>query len=241
MLTIACCFVVTFQEDVSILISPSFDFKKNNPENYQVAIVPDRSLEKRRNSSSLFSFQVKRDADDNYAEKNGPFIFWCVNKIWGYLPDYSVSSPQQIQQPPNNQRGLYIFFIELGPFKYPIYIGITSRNFRQRFVEHHNSPNGVIYRFIHGNFPQNTQPHLRSQLLLKVICIPLSYPMQAKLMESVFLSAFDFCLNTEENGHIRVNIDANHQFPVEESKSGFDITFNNVIEEISSVFNSYRF
>ena len=241
MLTIACCFVVTFQEDVSILISPSFDFKKNNPENYQVAIVQDRSLEKRRNSSSLFSFQVKRDADDNYAEKNGPFIFWCVNKIWGYLPDYSVSSPQQIQQTPNNQRGLYIFFIELGPFKYPIYIGITSRNFRQRFVEHHNSPNGVIYRFIHGNFPQNTQPHLRSQLLLKVICIPLSYPMQAKLMESVFLSAFDFCLNTEENGHIRVNIDANHQFPVEESKSGFDITFNNVIEEISSVFNSYRF
>lgn len=81
---------MTLQEDVSILISPSFDFKKNNPENYQVAIVPGRSSEKRTNSNSLFSLQVKRDVGDDYAEKNVPLIFWCIYKIWGNRPDYSV-------------------------------------------------------------------------------------------------------------------------------------------------------
>ena len=31
--------------------------------------------------------------------------------------------------------------------------------------------------------------------------------MQSKLMESVFLAAFDFCLNEEENGKVRLTID----------------------------------
>ena len=141
-------------------------------------------------------------------QKKMSHLFSGVSTRYGGIVQIIRFRLQQIQQTPNDQRGLYMFFIELGSSKYPINMGVTSRNFRQRFLEHHNSPNGVIHKFIDGNFPQNIPPHLRSQLLLKVKCIPLSYSMQAKLMESVFLAAFDFCLNTEENDHTRVNIDA---------------------------------
>ena len=64
--------------------------------------------------------------------------------------------------------------------------------------------------------------------------------MQAKLMESVFLATFDFCLNTEENGDVRASLDTNDQFPVDASKSGFDTTFDNVMKEIKKFYDQYK-
>ena len=80
-----------------------------------------------------------------------------------------------------------------GPTKYPIYIGIAGRNFRQRFREHYT--NGVMNSYINGDFPKN----YATRLPLKVMCVPIQYPMQSKLMESVFLQCYDFCLNIQEN------------------------------------------
>ena len=180
-------------------------------------------------------FQIKRAVGDDYAERNAPFIFWCIRKIFGDRESFDARTLEQINQTPNQQKGLYIFFLDDGKTKYPVYIGITNRNFRQRFKEHHD--NGVINEYNNGGFPTNTPP---IRLPLKVICIPLSYGMQAKLMESVFLSTFDFCLNTEENGSVRKSTDINSQFSIEASKPSFDSNFGNVMKEITSVYDEYK-
>ena len=184
---------------------------------------------------------MKREIGDNYAERNAPFIFWCVNEILGASTDYLVSIGPQVYQTPINQKGLYIFFIERGGRKYPIYIGITRRSFAERFTEHRNSNDGVIHQVVTGRFPQNIHPNQRHQLQLKVKCIALDYPRIAKLMESVFLSAFDFCLNREENGgYIRTNIDFTQQYTVAQSKHNFQITFDNIMTDITNIYTRYR-
>lgn len=62
----------------------------------------------------------------------------------------------------------------------------------------------------------------------------------SKIMESVFLSTFDFCLNTEENGSVRKSIHTNDQFSIGASKPGFDSSFGNVMREIASVYEEYK-
>ena len=155
--------------------------------------------------------------------------------MFGDLESYDAGTLEQISKTPNQEKGLYIFFLDDEKTKYPVYIGITNRNFRQRFKEHHDD--GVIHEYNNGEFPTNTPP---IRIPLKVICIPLSYGMQAKLMESVFLSTFDFCLNTEENGSVRKSIDTNDQFSIGASKPGFDSSFGNVMKEITSVYDEYK-
>ena len=180
-------------------------------------------------------FQVKRDIGDNYAERNAPFIFWCVEKIWGNVQNYKTTNEAEVNKTPNKESGLYIFYLDDGKIQYPIYVGITGRNFRQRFNEHYT--NGVIHEYVNGNFPTNVPP---IRLPLKVMCIPISHQMQAKLMESVFLATFDFCLNKEENGNVRTILDTEKQFPADASKTDFDNIFDNVMKEITQFYNEYK-
>ena len=105
---------------------------------------------------------------------------------------------------------------------------------RQRFLEHYT--NGIIKSYVEGNFPKNV-PEIR--LPLKVMCVPIQYSMHSKLMESVFLKSYDFCLNDQENGGIRETIDTRGQFPPECSKDNFHIEFGNVMKEINNFYNQY--
>ena len=151
------------------------------------------------------------------------------------IPSYAANTDDQINVTPAKDRGFYIFFLDSGKTKYPIYVGITRRNFRQRFKEHYAS--GVIHNYNMGYFPKNVPP---IRLPLKVMCVSIPYPAIAKLVESIFLATFNFCLNTEENGDIRVKLDTDDQHSVVASKPGFDIAFNNVMEEINKFYEEYK-
>lgn len=59
--------------------------------------------------------------------------------------------------------------------------------------------------------------------------------MVAKLMESVFLTSFDFCLNTMENDQARSKIDTKEGYPIATSKKTFDKVFENVFKEIMNI------
>ena len=182
---------------------------------------------KRVNFNSCFFLQVKRYDVASYAEKNGPFIFEFISQVFGENPIYDVSNTQNTNIPNNYQNGLYIFFIEHGMRKYPIYVGMTSRTFRQRFMEHLNAK--VIHYYNQNNpgFPENIPFQARSHYPLKVICVQSS-PVIAKFVESALLDHFDFCLNVVENNNIRVNINLSHQFAIHQSRQSFHITFENV-------------
>ena len=168
------------------------------------------------------------------AEQNASFILWCVEKIWGECLVYEAYLPEKIKSTPDNESGIYIFFLDAGPAGYPIYMGITCMSLRQRFLEHYT--NGIIKSYVEGNFPKNV-PEIR--LPLKVMCVPIQYSMQSKLMKSVFLKSYDFYLNDQENGGVRETIDTRGQFPPECSKYNFHIEFGNVMKEINNFYNQY--
>ena len=182
---------------------------------------------------------MKRYDVHSYAEKNGPFIFEFISQVFGENPIYDVSNTQNTNIPNNYQNGLYIFFIEHGMRKYPIYVGMTSRTFRQRFMEHLNAK--VIHYYNQNNpgFPENIPFQARSHYPLKVICVQSS-PVIAKFVESALLDHFDFCLNVVENNNIRVNIDLSQQFAIHQSRQGFHVTFDNLMTELGNVNSQYQ-
>ena len=178
---------------------------------------------------------MKRAQPEDFAEKNADFIFSYVQTVWSNPTSYSVESPEEISKIPNQEKGLYIFFIEKDGTKYPIYVGVTSRNFRERFQDHQSR--GVIKRIMTDQkFPQSALRPFN----LKVMCLPLEDQMIAKLMESIFLASFDFCLNDSENEVLRLTIDTDGQFPVAESKKKFEGVFEKVINQIKHFYDSTK-
>lgn len=91
-------------------------------------------------------------------------------------------------------RGLYMFFVKPkgteGIFS-PAYVGYTGRSFNIRFGEH-----DVIDSFLKEQKTSTTKCKL---FVSEFPCLP----MIAKLLESIFLEAFDFAFNKMENGEER--------------------------------------
>lgn len=83
------------------------------------------------------------------------------------------------------------------------------------------------------------QPELRPFQLM-VMCLPLEDQMVAKLMESVFLASFDFCLNESENKAVRSTINTSNSFPVAESKKKFEDVFEKVFNLIKHFHESVK-
>lgn len=85
-------------------------------------------------------------------------------------------------------------------------------------------------------FPQSALKPFK----LKVTCLPLDDQMVAKLMESVFLASFDFCLNDSENEVLRPTIDTNDQFPVAASKKKFEDVLQKVFNQITQFYQTVK-
>ena len=181
---------------------------------------------------------MKRYNADSYAEKNGPFIFEFIRQVFGENPIYDVSNTQNTNIPNNYQKGLYIFFIEHGGRRYPIYVGMTSRTFKQRFTEHQQSK-VINYYNQNPGFPENIPFQVRNHYPLKVICVQSS-PVVAKFVESALLDHFDFCLNAAENNNIRVDIALSPHFEIHQSRQSFHITFGNLVAELGNVHSRYQ-
>ena len=83
------------------------------------------------------------------------------------------------------------------------------------------------------------QPELRPFQLM-VMCLPLEDQMVAKLMESVFLASFDFCLNDSENKAPRSTINTSDLFPVAESKKKFEDVFEKEFNLIKHFYETVK-
>ena len=164
-----------------------------------------------RGPLSSVTMLALRAAGENYSEKNGKFI---VN-VLQLLTKQNLSLKQVNPQGVNGSRdgkGVYVFFANDARDSFiPIYIGITSRNFQERFAEHRR--NGVIQKYSdrEGKNPDlylvnDFGKQLPPNWSLAVAEFKVDTPMVAKMYESIFLTAFNFPLNTEENEGARPDI-----------------------------------
>lgn len=163
---------------------------------------------------------------NDYAEKNGDFIFYVFEKQWGKFAPDEVTEENMKKIGSKGDRGLYLFFVEstMTKKRYPVYIGYTGRTFGERFYEHATRENGVIYKVLVSKV-------FGGSYKLFVYTHSLS-PVTAKVVESIFLKAFDFALNTEENGKLH-NLDLSKEFSKEVSYDDFKLTYQNIMGELT--------
>ena len=129
--------------------------------------------------------------------------------------------------------GLYMFFVqpknEQTVFS-PAYVGYTSRSFGLRFREH--AKEGKLI----GGFLAVQKDHKCDLFVSEFPC----RPMIAKLLESIFLKAFDFAYNRMENGQQRDTVNLytyNKQYdePMSTSKAKFKEVFDQVKSDLDTI------
>ena len=129
----------------------------------------------------------------------------------------------------SNKNGLYMFFVKLrdtDQTPIPVYVGYTGQSFSERFKKH-----AAVDKFFDGQkiSPQN--------YLLCVSEFPF-LPSTAKLLESVFLNAFDFPFNLIDNGKMQarnVYLNVQDRITLHQGKERFKGSCLPVMKEIEKI------
>ena len=151
------------------------------------------------------------------------------------LPTLQYEEVESKKNIGSSAKGLYMIFVRpkgSDQLLRPAYVGYTGRSFRVRFREHAYDE-GVI-----GKFFLAQQDSLQKYELC-VSEFPCR-PMIAKLLESIFLEAFDFAFNKQENGHERETADLyaynpQNKAPYQKCKEIFKKGFEKVVKEVENV------
>lgn len=148
-----------------------------------------------------------------YAERNKDFIVEFFRKY----DDKRVLSKEENGGSSNG--GVYLFCVE----QYPVYIGITG-DFHTRFDQQRRNDKIIS--------------------LLKKYHYLEAYEMKfpivtAKVVESMFLAAFDFALNADENPPARDPAIPNTQNDVKYSATAFEKVFKETMKEIGSMSEQF--
>lgn len=163
----------------------------------------------------------------DYAEKNSDIILHIFEKQWGCFGADEITEEKQKKIGSANDCGLYLFFLKSKATnkRYPVYIGYTGRNFAQRFYEHATRESGAIYKIltskVFGDFYD------------LFVYTHSATPVAAKVLESIFLNAFNFSLNTEENGNTH-ELDISYDFTVEDSYDQFKYSYQYIMKELTN-------
>ena len=150
-----------------------------------------------------------------------------LREIWGTDGPIEIGNAVPAGHPAFDKKGVYfIFWTSLANYDdsdnqdqiYPVYVGITGRTFAERFTQHINKDTGVIYRIKNTLWPTTGNIHGLSKVIVYLINVPLPV---AKFLESTFLAAFDFAMNTEENQGLRTGLEQDDAEKVLDGHSHF--------------------
>ena len=173
-----------------------------------------------------------------YAEDFRDFLLRLLQNVWGLNKHMQVGGPYLFSQfSDNNFNGKGMYFIfgytdnKYNPFNqhhvYPLYIGITGVKFKKRFSKHTKKwlKETMIFNWLNGG---NT-----GTVKLKPIAYLVNMPLPvAKFFESVFLSAFDFPVNKEENNGARKTINTQESKPFEDGRTHFLLNLKPIFSDL---------
>ena len=148
-----------------------------------------------------------------FAECNTDYLFKTLNRLGSYSNTYDFEYGSQADV--SNEHGIYMFYLDLGTRLFPVYIGVTTQGFLTRFTQHKSS--GVIQKFDEDVFPSFTKGAQYTKRILKAKMVAMESGYMMKLVESLFLLSFNFCLNKAENGTYRQDLSAPAQLTAQES------------------------
>ena len=116
---------------------------------------------------------------------------------------------------------------------YPVYVGVTSRSFKDRLAKH-KGKDGVLS----GIHCQRWELDFCDDFLLYV---KVADPPAAKFLESTFLAAFDFARNKQENGKKREEL-VKSEVPYSDQigKKQLWNTIDEKLENLKTVLNELK-
>ena len=190
---------------------------------------------------------------DHKAERHGIFIKDILKKMFGVNVFDSVIEVKLLNQEDqgsneaSKEEGLYMFYVKPDECFCPIYVGYTDSSFYGRFKNH--AQTGVVKKFFEGPINKKDKKPLQvsvgdkevachSKYKLYVIQLPCS-GTKAILLEKLFLEAFDFALNTEDNGPARATLELPGQgTPIWNSKLKFKGAWEKMESELQEIIKS---
>ena len=148
-----------------------------------------------------------------FAECNTDYLFKTLNRLGSHSKtfNFEYGSPADV----SNDQGIYMFYLDLGTRLFPVYIGVTTQGFKTRFSQHKSS--GVKKKVDDDLFPSFTNGEKYTKRILKAKMVAMASGYMMKLVESLFLLSFNFCLNKAENRAYRQNLSAPAQLTDQES------------------------
>lgn len=166
--------------------------------------------------------------NSDYAETNAEYIFQTLmkmGKVGGMEYKDMEYDPARIP----STRGIYMFYIHFKDGKrYPVYLGKTEMGFKHRLKEHETK--GVIHQFKHNEMACLKNEN-KANLELKVALLEIKVGFTMKLVESLFLSAFNFALNKMENGSVRETFGT---IPQMKEKDSYDRFMNDILNQLTA-------
>lgn len=144
-----------------------------------------------------------------FAERNGTFIETTLKAMFEINGDIQRIDVNDIENTDvksdlKKNKGLYVFFVRIESSYYPVYVGYTGNNFYERFRNH-------------GVYAKVQERQVNNKI--DQLCVGV-FPCDAgaKTLESLFLKAFNFALNSEENEGVRDILDLSQRSQFSKSK-----------------------
>jgi len=143
--------------------------------------------------------------------------------------DYQQVTDENKNYIGSTSRGLYMFFVkpegEENIYS-PAYVGYTGKSFNMRFKGH-------------AQISRSLEATSKAKCKLFVSEFPC-HPIIAKLLESVFLEAFDFAFNRMENGEVRdakglYTYDKQKDLSLQEGKKIYQEVFGKVKGDLDAI------
>ncbi|KAL5264255.1 hypothetical protein ACHWQZ_G005375 [Mnemiopsis leidyi] len=141
-----------------------------------------------------------------------------------------IKDPDDVNKFPAHYGGLYLFYMKPNPtsdFRYPIYVGVAKKSFRERFQRQANDNfTGIRGKIWSGEFKFEGHG-------VYAVCTHHQGPA-AQAIKKLLLDSFHFPLKRNRRGQLRRELDTSEQLPAEYVKDNYDIQWKECLEKVAA-------
>ena len=165
------------------------------------------------------------------AEKGGPFIRFLLDELNCNIEMHDreeIKDSEDVNKFPGHYGGLYLFYMKPDPeseLRYPIYVGVAKKSFKERFQRHAECK-------FNGNLQKIWSNEFRG-MGVYAVCTH-HQGAAARAIKKLLLGSFDFPLKRNKRGRMRLELDTSEQLPAEYVKNSYNIPWEECLEKVAA-------
>ena len=167
------------------------------------------------------------------SEKGGHFIRFLLDELNCNIDMYDqeeIKDADDVNKFPAHYGGLYLFYMKPDPtsdLRYPIYVGVAKKSFKERFQRQaQDNFNGILGKIWSGEFKYEGHG-------VYAVCTHHQGPA-ARAIKKLLLDSFHFPLKRNRRGQLRRELDTSEQLPAEYVKDNYGIPWKECLEKVAA-------